>query len=77
MTRILREVVACPQCGHLQTASVMYSWNERFSGPYSEERFRIACENCAESFIPNHSDVRRDLKPERRGLLQWLFGRTR
>jgi len=52
MTRILREVVACPQCGHLQTASVMYSWNERLSGPYSEERFRIACENCAESFIP-------------------------
>jgi hypothetical protein len=74
VTRILRKPVACPRCGHVQTASIMYSWNERLSGPYSEERFRITCESCAEPFIPHPSDIRH---VERPGVLRRLIRRIR
>jgi hypothetical protein len=76
MTRVLRKPVACPHCGRVQTVPVMYSWNELLSGPYSEDRFRITCADCAQLFVPHPSDVQRAVQTERRGLARWLLRRT-
>jgi len=52
VTRIMPKTVACPACGEVQEATVVYSWNERLSGPTPPDAFVKTCAAWGVEFAP-------------------------
>lgn len=46
MTKIRKEKIKCHICGTEYEGLIVYSWNERLSGPFPKDKYKLSCPKC-------------------------------
>ncbi len=46
MTKIKKEKIKCHICGTEYEGLIVYSWNEKLSGPFPKDKYKVSCPKC-------------------------------
>ncbi len=68
---MMPKTVACPARGEVQEALVVYSWNERLSGPTPPDAFATTCAKCGVEFDPGDAILPEEQQRRRRKRSWW------